>query len=145
MFFLNLILLSHITHLTRAYCFLKMFSYWQRIDYRWNSQTTVEGFQLQKMTKTSSEFGILSEFDCWLTVRMIEKKVGINSHYHSDFEKRSWCETKHRDHLGATPCHTVILINQFLATKNTPVTAKPTYSPYLNPWDSFLFPRLKIN
>ncbi|GFW44071.1 putative transposase [Trichonephila clavipes] len=35
------------------------------------------------------------------------------------------------------------MLNRFLASKNIPVAPQPPYSPDLNPWDFFLFPKLK--
>jgi len=48
-------------------------------------------------------------------------------------------------HHDNAPCHTAISINQFLATKNIPVSPQLSYSPALSPCDFFLFPRLKIH
>ena len=46
-------------------------------------------------------------------------------------------------HYDNVPCHTAVSINEFLAEKSSPVVPQPPYLPNLNPYDFFLFPRLK--
>ena len=48
-------------------------------------------------------------------------------------------------HHDNAPCHTVISVNQFLASKNIPVAPQPPYSSDLSPCDFFLFTRLKTH
>jgi len=46
-------------------------------------------------------------------------------------------------HHDNAPCHTAVLINEFLAEKSIPVVSQPSYSLDLSPCDFVLFLRLK--
>ena len=46
-------------------------------------------------------------------------------------------------HHDNAPCHTAILVNCILASKNIPVAPQPPYSSDLSPCDFLLFTRLK--
>ncbi|GFY33477.1 putative transposase [Trichonephila clavipes] len=76
----------------------------------------------------------------------------VNQHFYQEFLERlrkrvmrvrpniknSW--VLHHDNV---PCHTAILVNRFLASKNIPVAPQPPYFPDLSHCDFFLFPKLK--
>jgi histone-lysine N-methyltransferase SETMAR len=47
-------------------------------------------------------------------------------------------------HHDNAPCHTSLLIHQFLSDKNFTVCPHPPYSPDLAPCDFWLFPKLKL-
>jgi len=47
-------------------------------------------------------------------------------------------------HHDNTPCHTLLLVWQFLSNKNIMVCPHPPYSPYLAPCNFWLFPKIKI-
>lgn len=46
-------------------------------------------------------------------------------------------------HHDNAPCHTSLLVREFLAKKNLPVCPHPPYSPDLAPCDFWLFPKIK--
>lgn len=46
-------------------------------------------------------------------------------------------------HHNNAPCHTSLLIREFLAEKQVPVCPHPPYSPDLAPCDFWLFPKMK--
>ena len=43
-----------------------------------------------------------------------------------------------------TPCHTSLLVRQFLSNKNITVCPYPPYSPYLAPCEFWIFPKIKM-
>ena len=47
-------------------------------------------------------------------------------------------------HYDNAPCHTSLLVRQFLPNKNITVCPHPPYSPYLAPRDFWLFPKVKM-
>ena len=47
-------------------------------------------------------------------------------------------------HHGNAPCHTSLLVRQFLSNKNITVCPHPPYSPDLAPCDFWLFPKVKV-
>jgi transposase len=47
-------------------------------------------------------------------------------------------------HHDNAPCHTSLLIHQFLSDKRITVRPHPPYSPDLAPYDFWLFPKLKL-
>jgi len=49
-----------------------------------------------------------------------------------------------RGHYDNTPCHTSLLVRQFLWNKNITVCPHPHYSPDLAPCDFCLFPKVKM-
>ena len=53
-------------------------------------------------------------------------------------KKQSWI--LHHDNA---PAHTSMLVLEFLAKNKTVIMPQPLYSPYLDPADVFLFPKLK--
>jgi transposase len=59
---------------------------------------------------------------------------------HSDkWQKNNWFL-----HHDKAPAHTLLVVDQFLTSKNITVMPHPLYSPDLAPCDLFLFPKMKL-
>jgi len=48
-------------------------------------------------------------------------------------------------HLDNAPCHTSLLVRQFMSNKNITVCRHPPYGPDLAPCGFWLFPKIKMN
>lgn len=83
----------------------------------------------------------------------VPKGTTVNAEYYKGFLKRLRDDVRRKRpekwrngfllHHDNAPCHTSLLIRQFLADKNIPVCPQPPYSPDVAPSDFWLFPKLK--
>jgi len=70
---------------------------------------------------------------------------GLLEHLRNDVRKKQpekWANIFIPDH--DTPCHTSLLVWQFLSNKNIMVCPHPPYLPDLTPCDFWLFPKVKM-
>lgn len=133
--------------------------------YGYDPETKVQSSQWQtsdsprpkkaRMSKSNVKVMLIVFFDFEGIVRseFVPKGTTVNSDYYKGLLQRLRNDVRRKRpekwangfllHHDNAPCHTSLLIREFLAAKNVPVCPHPPYSPDLAPCDFWLFPKIK--
>jgi len=97
---------------------------------------------------------VFFDLDGFVRAEFVPRNTTVNYEYYKDSLERLRNDVRRKRpekwanglilHHDNTPCHTLLLVWQFLSNKNITVCPHPTYSPDLAPCDFWLFPKVKI-
>ena len=93
---------------------------------------------------------VFFDLDGIVWAEFVPKNTKVNSEYYKDLLERLRKDVRRKRangfilRHGNVPCHTSLLVRQFLLNKNITVYPNPPYSPDLAPCDFWLFLKVKM-
>ena len=94
------------------------------------------------------------DLDEIVQAKFVTRNTMVNSEYYKGLLERLRNDVRRKRpekwangfilHRDNAPCHTLLLVRQFLSNKNIMVCPQPPYSPDLAPCDFWLFPKVKM-
>ena len=109
---------------------------------------------LQSRSNIKAVMLMFFDLDGIVRAEFVPRNATVNSEYYKGLLERLRNDVRRKRpekladgfilHHDNAPCHTSLLVRQFLSNKNITVCPHPPYSPDLAPCDFWLFPRVKM-